>query len=91
MQAGAPGFALGFPSPVLPTLGDLWHALWEGVVPQMPLTLTNAVIITAALARDLFPDAWRVSERNLCLSTGLANLVLAPLGAMPMCHGARGL
>jgi predicted benzoate:H+ symporter BenE len=86
-----PAFGLAFPSLVLPSPFDLWHAFTVAVVPQMPLTLTNAVIITAALARDLFPNAQQVSERSLCLSSGLANLVLAPLGAMPMCHGAGGL
>jgi MFS superfamily sulfate permease-like transporter len=87
----APAFGLSLPPLVLPSLPDAWHALWGAVVPQTPLTLTNAVIVTAALARDLFPDARRVDERSLCLSTGVANLALAPLGAMPMCHGAGGL
>jgi MFS superfamily sulfate permease-like transporter len=31
------------------------------------------------------------SERNLALSSGLANVLLCPFGAMPMCHGAGGL
>jgi len=35
--------------------------------------------------------AQRASERNLAISSGLANLVLTPFGAMPMCHGAGGL
>ena len=62
------------------------------MLPQLPLTLTNAVIVTALVCRDLFPaTAARASERNLALSTGVANLVLAPLGAMPMCHGAGGV
>jgi MFS superfamily sulfate permease-like transporter len=87
----APAFAPAFPPLVVPSLADAGRALWGAVVPQMPLTLTNAVIVTAALARDLFPAARRVNERSLCLSTGLANLALAPLGAMPMCHGAGGL
>jgi MFS superfamily sulfate permease-like transporter len=56
------------------------------------LTLANAVILTALLARELFPGAAvQVSERRLSLSSGAANLLLAPLGAMPMCHGASGL
>ena len=62
------------------------------MLPQLPLTLTNAVIVTALVCRDLFPaTAGRASERNLALSSGLANLALAPLGAMPMCHGAGGV
>jgi MFS superfamily sulfate permease-like transporter len=83
---GLPGLAFVFPSP-----SEAWRALGVAVVPQLPLTLANAVILTAALARELFPDGGPVSERRLCLSTGFANLVLAPLGAMPMCHGAGGL
>jgi len=31
------------------------------------------------------------SERNLAISSGLANVLLSPFGAMPMCHGAGGL
>jgi len=49
------------------------------------------VIVTASLSRELFPGATKVSERNLALSSGLANVLLCPLGAMPMCHGAGGL
>ena len=69
------------------------RAVELAVVPQVPLTVTNSVIVTAALSRSLFPGAAgaRASERNLALSTGVANLALAPLGAMPMCHGAGGL
>lgn len=88
----APVWAPDLPALVLPTGDDWWSALVLAVLPQLPLTLTNAVVVTAALARDLFPDRHqRVSERRLCLSSGLANLLLAPLGAMPMCHGAGGL
>ena len=61
------------------------------MLPQLPLTLTNAVIVTALVCRDLFPHAARASERNLALSTGLANLLLCPFGALPMCHGAGGV
>lgn len=78
--------------PPLPSISDMTDALRLAVVPQLALTLTNAVILTAALSRDLFPEtSSRANERNLSLSTGLANLLLAPLGAMPMCHGAGGL
>ena len=89
----APGLALHLPSLVLP---ENWGAVWQGlqlaVIPQLPLTLTNAVIITAVLCRELFPDrAARASVRNLAMTSGAANLLLAPLGAMPMCHGAGGV
>ena len=75
-----------------PSLADTWRALELLVVPQLPLTLTNAVIVTALVCRYLFPASTaRASERNLALSTGAANLLLAPLGALPMCHGAGGV
>lgn len=75
-----------------PAWGEIRRGLELLVVPQLPLTLTNAVIVTALVCRDLFGDkAARASERNLALSTGLANLALAPFGAMPMCHGAGGV
>jgi MFS superfamily sulfate permease-like transporter len=80
------------PELVLPSWPETWRGLELAVVPQLPLTLTNAVIVTASLSRDLFPgQADRASERNLALSSGVANLLLAPFGAMPICHGAGGL
>lgn len=81
-----------WPSLVLPSWEETWRAFELAVVPQIPLTLTNALIVTAVVARDLFPDrSGRADERNLALSTGLGNLLLAPFGAMPMCHGAGGV
>ena len=75
-----------------PTTAEIWRGFQLLVLPQLPLTLTNAVIVTALVCRDLFPaTAGRASERNLALSSGLANLLLAPFGAMPMCHGAGGV
>lgn len=86
----APHFAL--PAPVLPDLSEMTQALHMTVLPQIALTVTNAVIITAALARSLFPDRpGGVTEKRLCLTSGAANLLLAPFGALPMCHGAGGL
>jgi hypothetical protein len=68
-----------------------WRGVWVGALPQLPLTLANAVILTALLAREMFPTSGRVTERRLALTTGAGNLLLAPFGAMPMCHGAGGL
>ncbi len=68
------------------------YAILSGVTAQLPLTLLNAVVVTAAVTRSLFPaEAFRVSERKLAASSGLLNLAFVPLGAMPMCHGAGGL
>lgn len=67
-------------------------AFVSGVLPQLPLTLLNAVVVAAAVARTLYgPTARRVNERRLAATSGALNLVLAPFGAMPMCHGAGGI
>jgi MFS superfamily sulfate permease-like transporter len=84
--------AFSLPRIVLPTWPEMWRSIELAAIPQLPLTLTNAVIVTASLCRDLFPaQTARASERNLALSSGAANLLLAPFGAVPMCHGAGGL
>lgn len=84
--------APSIPHLVIPTWAEVWRSLEIAVLPQLSLTLTNAVIVTASLSRELFPATASVaSERNLALSSGLANVLLCPFGAMPMCHGAGGL
>lgn len=86
------GMGFSLPQLALPAWSDLPRALELAVLPQMPLTLSNAIIVTAAVSASLFHDhAVRASERNLALTTGLGNLVLAPFGVLPMCHGAGGV
>ncbi len=76
----------------LPTLTDLRTAVTELALPQLALTLTNAVFLTALVAQDSFGQrAERVTPRRLCLTSGAANMLLAPFGALPMCHGAGGV
>ena len=78
------------PHLILPSWPEVWRSFEVAVLPQLSLTLTNAVIVS--LSRELFPSAGPVaSERRLALSSGLANVLLCPFGAMPMCHGAGGL
>ena len=95
---GVPG--LDFPAataalialPAWPTLAEMQSALSVYVLPQLSLTLTNAVILTALIAGDYFGDrAAHVTPARLSMTSGLANLLLTPLGALPMCHGAGGL
>jgi len=93
-SAPLPGGSIGWHFPSLNgfDLPALRQALETGVLPQLALTVTNAVLLTAALSADYFPqDRHRISARNLTLSSGGLNLLLAPFGAMPMCHGAGGL
>jgi len=59
-------------------------------LPQLPLTLGNAIIGTAEENNRLFPDR-AVNENKLSTSTGLLNVFGASMGGIPMCHGAGGM
>ena len=71
-----------------------WDELVAGAVllaiPQLPLTLGNAVIAVRAENNELFPDR-PVTDRAMAVSQGIVNLLAAPFGGMPMCHGAGGM
>ncbi len=87
-----PTFGLHLPPLVIPDWEQIVRGIEYAVLPQIPLTLTNAIIVTAAVTRELFPDeVHAVSERNLAITTGLGNLLGAPFGGYPMCHGAGGV
>jgi MFS superfamily sulfate permease-like transporter len=78
--------------PVLPSLIEAERAFWLLALPQLSLTFTNAVVLTALIAGDYFGERARhVTPARLSVTSGLANLVLTPFGALPMCHGAGGL
>jgi hypothetical protein len=76
----------------IPSASDLRFSLTDLALPQLAMTPTNAVFLTTLVARDSFGDrAAHVTPRRLCMTTGAANIILAPLGALPMCHGAGGV
>lgn len=76
----------------MPQRPDFTFALLVLVLPQIPMTLGNAVIANADLSREYFgADSRRVTYRALCISQGLANLLCFLVGGMPLCHGAGGL
>ncbi len=76
-------------------LGSLtWNDLMVGAVflalPQLPLTLGNAVIAITEENNRLFPEH-KVDEKKVATSTGVMNLVAPAVGGVPMCHGAGGM
>ncbi|MCB1802516.1 MAG: putative sulfate/molybdate transporter [Gammaproteobacteria bacterium] len=90
LQQLEPGLYL--PALALPDLPAFWQATANVLLPQLALTLTNATVITAAIAAEYYPrDRERITPDRLSLSTGVFNLALAPFGGFPMCHGAGGL
>jgi len=71
---------------------DFSFALLILVLPQLPMTVGNAVIANADLSRQYFgKDSEKVTYRALCFSMGLANLFCFFVGGIPLCHGAGGL
>jgi MFS superfamily sulfate permease-like transporter len=80
-----PSFALG---------GMTWQELMIGTVflalPQVPLTLGNAIIAITEENNRLFPDR-QVTEKKVAISTGIMNLLGPMVGSVPMCHGAGGM
>jgi MFS superfamily sulfate permease-like transporter len=59
-------------------------------IPQIPLTLGNAVIAIVAENNELFPDR-KVTEKKIAISQGIMNLISPLFGGIPMCHGAGGM
>ena len=86
------GFHVRLPTLALAQLD--WQDFVNGTLllalPQLPLTLGNAVIGTAEENNRLFPHR-ATSVRKLSVSTGLMNLAGGAIGGVPMCHGAGGM
>jgi MFS superfamily sulfate permease-like transporter len=72
------------------TFNDLLIGTVFLALPQVPLTLGNAVIAITEENNRLFPQR-PVNESKISTSTGLINLLSAGLGGVPMCHGAGGM
>ncbi|MCP4750527.1 MAG: sulfate permease [Proteobacteria bacterium] len=85
------------PTPIeffMPSMSDFVNAAVLLVLPQIPLTIGNAIIGTSDACRSLFgknESTERATYRAFTTSMGLANIVVGFVAAMPMCHGAGGL
>jgi MFS superfamily sulfate permease-like transporter len=88
------GIHVGFKLPVFSLSAITWNDLAVGTLlftlPQIPLTLGNAVIAIVAENNELFPDR-KVTEKKIAISQGIMNLVAPIFGGIPMCHGAGGM
>jgi len=85
---------IGFNLPVFSLPMITWNDLVTGTLlftlPQIPLTLGNAVIAITAENNEHFPDR-PVTEKKIAISQGIMNLVSPLFGGIPMCHGAGGM
>ena len=76
----------------VPTLENFLIGMLIAGIAQLFLTLTNVMIATISLVKDLFPEKEDVIDANsLALNMGVMNLLNPFLGGMPMCHGSGGL
>ena len=76
----------------LPTSSDFTFALFALVVPQIPMTIGNAVIAYTDLSQEYFgEDSRKITYQSTCISMALVNFLSFFLGGMPLCHGAGGL
>jgi MFS superfamily sulfate permease-like transporter len=85
---------IGFKLPSFGFHGMTWDDVVKGTLvftlPQIPLTLGNAVIAIVGENNELFPDR-PITEKKIAISQGIMNLVAPFFGGVPMCHGAGGM
>jgi len=85
----------GFRVPTLPTrwpTGDEFaRASVLLALPQIALSLGNSVLATCQVVHDLFPQREPLTVRRIGTTYALMNLVAAPLGGLPVCHGSGGM
>ncbi len=89
-------FNIRFSLPIFEFNIPQWNNLLIGMVlagiAQLFLTLTNVMIATISLIKDLFPEKENsISANSLAVNMGLMNIINPFLGGMPLCHGSGGL
>lgn len=72
------------------TFRDMLTGIFILALPQIPLTLGNAVIATTAENNRLFPER-KVSEKRVAIFKGIMNLTTPIFGGIPLCNGAGGM
>lgn len=85
----------GFRLPQLPsrwpTPNEFAQASVLLALPQIALSLGNSVLATRQVVGDLFPARAPLTVRRIGTTYALMNLVAAPLGGLPVCHGSGGM
>jgi MFS superfamily sulfate permease-like transporter len=91
-ELGQMSFRLRLPAFALTKLGqnDLVTGILVLGLPQVALTLGNAIIATVEENNKLFPSH-PLTVKAVAIDHGIMNLVGTSLGGVPMCHGAGGM
>ena len=75
-----------------PDFSMLLDAIIFLILPQLPLTLGNAVYAANDICHDLWgKQAAKVTPKRLGFSIGLSDLFIGLLGSFPVCHGSGGM
>jgi SulP family sulfate permease len=95
MDAASLNWSINLPKPIpygWPSVDDLIWVLPVLVLPQIPMTIGNAIISNTDITHEYFAKrAKRATYRSIANSQGLADVVSFFFGGIPMCHGAGGL
>ena len=83
------GSLLEFTMPSASLLADAFILL---IIPQLPLTLGNAMFAASDACHGFWGNqAKRVTPTRLGMSIGFGNMLIGLFGGFPMCHGAGGI
>ncbi|MFX1375651.1 MAG: putative sulfate/molybdate transporter [Promethearchaeota archaeon] len=75
-----------------PTWNNFLFGMIYAGIAQLFLTLTNVMVATVVLIRDLFPEREDTVDANtLAINMGMMNLISPFFSGMPTCHGSGGL
>lgn len=95
IDAASLNWSIHLPKPIpygWPSVDDLIWVLPVLVLPQIPMTIGNAIISNTDITHEYFGErAKRATYRTVANSQGLADIAAFFLGGIPMCHGAGGL
>jgi MFS superfamily sulfate permease-like transporter len=91
-ELGQTSLRLRLPEFALTELGqsDLVTGVLVLGLPQVALTLGNAIIGTVEENNQLFPDR-PITVKAVAIDHGIMNLLGTSMGGVPMCHGAGGM
>jgi SulP family sulfate permease len=79
-------------SAALPDFTFLLSSLVLLVLPQLPLTIGNAVFAASDISHQLWgQQAKRVNPTRLGFSIGILNVLIGLFGGFPICHGSGGM
>ena len=75
----------------IPTWNNFIYGMLYAGIAQLFLTLTNVMIATVVLIKELFPEKEGIDANTLAFNMGAMNLINPFLMGMLLCHGSGGL